>query len=84
MTAPAPGFSLADGWDLSGLSRHQLWLRCIGLGGNASAAEIAAFVWGQEQPSSYQHNIIAQALNEYFSERGEDHPVAYSDIPRFP
>ena len=30
-------------------------------------------------PDDYQHNLIAQALNEYFIELGQDHPVAYRD-----
>jgi len=25
--------------------------------------------------------MIAQAINEYFMDQGEDHPVSYQDIP---
>lgn len=78
------GFSLADGWDLSGLTLTDLWLRCLALGSTASQAQIAAYTSGLTPPSSHQHNIIAQAINEYFIERGEDHPVRYIDIPDLP
>ncbi|HEY0716139.1 MAG TPA: hypothetical protein VGD68_00875 [Streptosporangiaceae bacterium] len=35
-------------------------------------------------PGSYQHNMIAQALNEHFTEQGKDHPVGYQNIPLLP
>jgi len=28
--------------------------------------------------------MIAQAINEYFTDQGEDHPVSYQDIPLLP
>ena len=30
-------------------------------------------------PDDYQHNLIAQALNEYFIELGQALPVGYRD-----
>ena len=35
-------------------------------------------------PDNYQYNMIAQAINEHFIDRGEDHPVSYHDIPLMP
>ena len=75
------GFSLSDGWDLSGLSLEELWLDYLALGGTATAAQIASYARGQQCPDAYQHNMIAQAINEHFIGRGQDHPVAYRDIP---
>ena len=75
------GFSLSDGWDLSGLTLTELWLRYLALGGTASAARVAAYARGLQHPNSYQHNMIAQAINEHFIDRGENHPVSYQDIP---
>lgn len=74
------GISLRDGLDLSGLSITDLWLRYIALGGNASKAAMSRHITGQDRPSHYQHNLIAQAINESFTERGEDHPVGYRDV----
>ena len=84
MSGPSAGFSLADGWDLSGLTLIELWLRYLALGGTASPDRVEAYARGQLRPDSYQHNMIAQAINEHFTDRGEDHPVSYQDIPLLP
>jgi hypothetical protein len=84
MSTPGPGFSLADGWDLSGLTLGELWLRYLAVGGTAGPARVAAYARGQLRPDSYQHNMIAQAINEHFTDQGEDHPVSYQDIPLLP
>ena len=84
MSGPGAGFSLSDGWDLSGLTLAELWLRYLALGGTVSSARVAAYARGLLLPDSYQHNMIAQAINEYFIDRGEDHPVSYRDIPFLP
>jgi hypothetical protein len=84
MSSSGPGFSLSDGWDLSGLTLTQLWLCYLAVGGTASQAQVAAYARGQLRPDSHQHNMIAQAINEHFTDRGEDHPVSYQDIPLLP
>lgn len=72
------GLSLRDGLDLSGLSFGQLWLLYASVGGAGDELDIEAYVLGLLAPDSYEHDVIAQALNEHFLNRGEDHPVAYS------
>ncbi len=84
MSTLGAGFSLADGWDLSGLTLTQLWMRYVALGGTASPAQLEAYARGHLRPDSYQHNLIAQAINEHFLSQGEDHPVSYQEIPRLP
>ncbi|MBV9095553.1 MAG: hypothetical protein JO132_17055 [Streptosporangiaceae bacterium] len=84
MNGPGAGFSLSDGWDLSGLTLAELWLRYLALGGTASKTRVAAYAGGLLRPDSYQHNMIAQAINERFTDLGEDHPVSYQDIPFLP
>jgi hypothetical protein len=70
--------------DLSGLTLAELWLRYPAVGGTASPGRLAAYARGQLRPDSHQHNMIAQAINEHFTDRGEDHPVSYQDIPPLP
>ncbi|HEY7146460.1 MAG TPA: hypothetical protein VH637_19630 [Streptosporangiaceae bacterium] len=82
--SPGAGFSLSDGWDLSGLTLHQLWLSYLAVGGTASPALVQAYARGRARPDSYQHNMIAQAINEHFLGKGEDHPVSYHDVPSLP
>jgi hypothetical protein len=80
MSRPGPGFSLSDGWDLSGLTLTELWLGYLAVGGTASPARVAAWARSRLRPDSHQHNMIAQAINEHFTDLGEDHPVSL-DIP---
>jgi len=84
MSGNNPGFSLSDGWDLSGLTLDQLWLRYIAIGGTVGKAQLAVYARGRGRPDDYQHNMIAQAINEHFLDRGGDHPVGYHDIPSLP
>ena len=84
MNGSDAGFSLSDGWDLSGLTLEDLWMGYMTLGGTASAARVAAYARGRLRPDAYQHNLIAQAINEHFIGGEQDHPVAYRDIPVLP
>ena len=84
MSGTGAGFSLSDGWDLSGLTLAELWLGYVAIGGTASQAQVAAYARGLDRPDSYEHNLIAQAINEHFIDRGGDHPVGYHDIPPLP
>ena len=72
------GLSLLDGFDRSGLSHWSLWLQYASVGGVAEQLELEAYVLGLMSPDPHEYTVIAQALNEYFVARGEDHPVAYS------
>lgn len=69
------GFSLADGLDLSGLSYAQLWLLYISVGGTTDLDGLRQQVAVDVDP--YEHNMIAQALNDYFLDRGQFYPVGY-------
>ena len=71
------GLSLRDGVERAGVTYEDLWLRQLALGGEAGSLEVEAYVLGLLIPDAHQHDVIAQALNECFLERGGDHPVAY-------
>jgi hypothetical protein len=84
MRLSPPGFSLSDGWDLSGLTLSELWLRYLAVGGSASQARVAEYARGQLRPDSHEHNMIAQAINEFLRDQGEGHPVCYQGLPLLP
>lgn len=63
------------------LSHGELFLRYFELGGMSSALQVEAFCYGALEPSDHDHDVVAHALNERFSELGRDHPVPYSDEP---
>lgn len=68
---------LAEGLQASGMDFRELWLRYIGVSGDAGPFEVEAYVLGLLAPGTYEHDLIAQAINEWFIERGQNHPVAY-------
>ena len=70
---------LQAGMRRSGMDYPELWLRYVAVSGDAGELELEAYVLGLLTADAYQYNVIAQALNEYFIERGEDHPVGYWD-----
>jgi predicted DNA-binding ribbon-helix-helix protein len=61
----------------AGLSQGELWLRYFELGGMSTGFELEAYLFGMLTPTARDHDVIAHALNERFSELGGDHPVAY-------
>lgn len=77
MTPGKPELSLEDGMTRSGMAYQELWLRQVGLGGEAGRLEVEAYVLGLLEIDPYQHDLLAQSLNEHFLEIGEDHPVGY-------
>jgi hypothetical protein len=77
------GLSLRDGLDLSGLSHGQLWLLYVGVGGCAPIGELAEQIARDDDADTaldaYDHNVIAQALNEHFLDLDQDHAVGYRE-----
>ena len=77
MTSGSGQLNLQEGMSRSGMPYEELWLRQVALGGSAGRLEVEAYVLGLLVAEAYQHDLLAQALNECFLERGEDHPVGY-------
>jgi hypothetical protein len=77
VTAEDPGLTLQEGVSWTGMTFDELWLRQLALGGDAGRLEVEAYVLGLLMADSYQHDVLAQALNEWSLERGGDHPVGY-------
>jgi hypothetical protein len=77
--AAGPDLSLEDGLSLSGMSMNELWIRQVSVGGTAGSLETEAYILGLLTPDPHQYDVLAQALNEHFVERGQDHPVGYWD-----
>jgi hypothetical protein len=63
----------------AGLTHSELWLRYFEMGGMSSAFQVEAFVYGALEPSPHDHDVLAHALNERFTELGGDHPVPYAE-----
>jgi hypothetical protein len=54
-------------------------LQCQGLGGRLTPGLLESILGGRAIPGSADYDVIAQALNDSFVDRGQDHPVPYAD-----
>jgi hypothetical protein len=72
------GSSLAAGLAMTDLEIGDLWIRYFGLGGAYPREELQAYVEDQVSWSQHEHDVAAQALNEYLADRQLDHPVPYA------
>ncbi|WP_219419861.1 hypothetical protein [Pseudonocardia nigra] len=70
--------SLRAGMSLGDLDLPELWVAYAGLGGALSESELEAALRGELPLSDHEHDV-AQALNDRLVERGQDHPVPYTD-----
>ena len=74
--------TLAEGLHDSGLSYENLWTRYFALGGSRTLDNMRDRIDNPDMDTDdAEHNVIAQALNDYFVEQGKDHPVAYRNLP---
>ncbi|MCE0763833.1 hypothetical protein LWC35_13070 [Pseudonocardia kujensis] len=76
-SAPAP--ALRAGFALCELSLRDLWTAQVALGGMLGEDELREILELRREPTWAEHDVVAAALNEWFTERGQDHPVAYSE-----
>jgi hypothetical protein len=60
-----------------GLSALALWVGYFEVGGNGTLADIEGWLAGSSEPSDRDHDFLAQALNDQFTERGLDHPMGF-------
>jgi diguanylate cyclase (GGDEF)-like protein len=74
---PRPHASLDHARRDAGLSHMALWLRYFELGGMAVPLQLEAFVTGASRPTSHEHGLIVDALNERFAELGRGSPVRH-------
>ena len=65
-----------------GITPAALWWAYFGLGGTATPLEFGAFLSGQTRPGSSDHDRLSCALNERFTELGQDSPIPYFDTWR--
>lgn len=77
MTTSVPGLEAAR-IDL-GLAVADLWVRCLGLGGSLTIAELDAYLHDGGTAGRGDHNVIVHVLNEAYAERGRNHPLGYTD-----
>ena len=60
------------------VSVHELWMRCLALGGLLSQTGLGDALLGEEQFEAKEFDVVTLALNEEFSDVGLNHPLAYA------
>jgi hypothetical protein len=68
--------SLRSGLRRSGLSVRELWVAAMGIGGAILPHDIEDITEGDRAATPQEHDVLAAALNDHFTDLGEDHPVA--------
>src|SRR3954465_8739367 len=63
-----------------GLSDDDLWLAYVALGGSLSAVQLRNYFDGDYALNAREYDYLAQALNDRYIDRGEDHAVPYADV----
>jgi hypothetical protein len=73
------GHALASGLAFSDLSLPEFWAHYLQLSGIHTQPDLYAYLKGVTQWSTAEHDVAAQALTEYFADRGLHYPVAHAD-----
>jgi len=61
------------------LSLDALWLAYVGLGGAATLPQLDRYLSNGTGFNGVQHDYVAQALNDCYTDMGRNHPVPYSE-----
>lgn len=75
------GAKLAGVVDYWQLSLEGVWLHSVSLGSELSELEIDAYLHGAYELSGYQHDIIAQAVNELIDMLPDPPRASFSNEP---
>lgn len=69
--------ALAAGMAYAEWATLDLWVASVGVGGNLTRHSVDAIVRGERKASPHEHDLLAACLNDWFVERGQDHPVPF-------
>lgn len=81
LEVPDIQFQLGELYRLNySLSIEELWLRCFELGAMFTELQLEGFLCGALPTTAHEHNLLALALNEHFSDVGVRELVPYIEI----
>ena len=64
------------------LSLYELWLRYVGLGGNAGEEEVDAYLYSSLLLPAFERDMLAHAVNEFIAEQPAAPRAPYSEEGR--
>jgi hypothetical protein len=62
-----------------GVPLEHVWVDYVGLGGALSIVALEDFVSGSSVLTDSDYDRLAQAINELFMDRQQDHPCPYAE-----
>ena len=71
--------ALQSGFGSTTWTVSDLWVAVVGIGGDLRRSDIANITAGQRPATRGEHDILATALNEWFVDHDQNHPVALWD-----
>ncbi len=74
-----PSVMLNTARQQASMSLSNLWVAYVAVGGTATPAEVGSYLSGASEPDATNYDLVAQAINEHFTQKGLDHPVPYFD-----
>ena len=60
------------------LTRRDLWLRYLGLGGDSSPVQVDGYLEGSQTPNRREYNLLVDALNERMMDIDVSPRLAYA------
>lgn len=73
---------LRSGLAMSGLTRHELWAACAGIGDSLTSGGLDAALAGEAVLTDYEYDVVAQAINDRLVDMDLDHLVPSSEEMR--
>ena len=70
--------SLRAGLVLGNMPVEQLWRNLVEVSGVLTWPQVQQVLAGERICTAYEHDALAQAANDHFIDRDENHPVRYS------
>ncbi len=81
MSEPTPQLAeIEAARHILGWTMFHAWMGYFAVGGNASLGDVERWLSTATELPAQEHNLLAQAVNDGFTDRGLDHPVRYRDL----
>ena len=83
MSEATPGFGEITDIDAGrrrlGMTLRDVWVGYFAVGGNGTQAQVGGWLSSAGRMPARERDLLAQALNDRFTDIGLNHPVRYSD-----
>jgi hypothetical protein len=79
VSAASTGEILEAARQVAGITNRDLWIRYYAIGGRARPEVLDGYLDSSVVADPAEYDVVAQALNDLFTDRGGNHPVPYAE-----